>query len=79
MRVVWSFPRVLYLSGRSEIRGRKREDTVSLNAAVTNIRTRNPFLLWLLRLSVKLAGAEMRTWRSRPRREKKEVEEAPDA
>jgi len=48
-----------------------------LNAHVTNIRTRNPFLLWLLRTAAKLCGAEMRTWRSRPRREKKE--EAPDA
>jgi len=48
-----------------------------LNAHVTGIKTRNPFLLWLLRTAVKLAGAEMRTWRSRPRREKKE--EAPDA
>jgi len=48
-----------------------------LNASVTNIRTRNPVLLKLLELAVKLAGAEMRTWRSRPRREKKE--EAPDA
>ena len=48
-----------------------------LNASVVGIKTRNPFLLWLLRTAVKLVGAEMRTWRSRPRREK--PEEAPDA
>jgi hypothetical protein len=45
-----------------------------LNAAITNIRTRNPVLLKLLELAVKLAGGTLRYWRSRPRK-KKEVEE----
>jgi len=55
----------------------KGGNIVAFNISITNIRTRNPFLLWLLRTAAKLCGAEMRTWRSRPRREKKE--EAPDA
>jgi hypothetical protein len=46
---------------------------MTLNASVTNIRTRNPVLLKLLELAVKLAGGTLRYWKSRPRREKKEV------
>jgi hypothetical protein len=48
-----------------------------LNAHVTNIRTRNPVLLKFLEWAVKLAGAEMRYWKSRPRREKVKGEVAP--
>lgn len=64
--------RVLYLLGRPQIRRRKRVNTLSLNASVTGITTRNPVLLKLLELAVKLAGGTLRYWRSRPR-EKKEV------
>jgi hypothetical protein len=45
-----------------------------LNASVTGIKTRNPVLLKLLEWAVKLCGAEMRTYRTRPRKEKKEGE-----
>jgi hypothetical protein len=41
-----------------------------LNAHVTNIRTRNAFLLWLLRFVVRLCGAEMRLWRTRKGKER---------
>jgi hypothetical protein len=41
-----------------------------LNAAVTGIKTRNPVLLKLLELAVKLAGGTLRYWRSRPRLKK---------
>jgi len=43
---------------------------MTLNASVKNIRTRSPLLLWLLRVAVRACGAEMRLWRSRPRKEK---------
>jgi hypothetical protein len=45
---------------------------MTLNATVTGIKTRNPVLLKLLELAVKLAGGTLRYWRTRPRREKKE-------
>lgn len=41
-----------------------------LNATVTNITSRHPFPLWLLRVAVRLCGAEIRLWRTRPRKEK---------
>ena len=48
----------------------KRDGTMTLNAAVTNIRTRNPVVLRLFEWAVKLAGGTLRYWNSRPRREK---------
>ena len=53
--------------------------TMTLNAHVLDIKTRSPFLMWLLRLSVKLCGAEMRVWRSRPRRERESDANDPGA
>ncbi len=43
-----------------------------LNAHITGINTRSPLLLWLLRTAARLCGAQIRLWRSRPRREKRE-------
>jgi hypothetical protein len=44
------------------------------NASVTGIQTRNHFLLWLLRTVAHLCGAEIRLWRSRPRKIAEKVE-----
>jgi hypothetical protein len=41
-----------------------------LNASAIGIRTRSTFAMWLLRLAVKLCGAEMRLWRAKPRKVK---------
>ena len=40
-----------------------------LNATITNITTRHPFPLWLLRVAVRLCGATIRLWRTRARKE----------
>jgi len=39
---------------------------MTLNAHVTNIRTRNPVVLRLLEWAVKLAGGTLRYWKSHP-------------
>jgi hypothetical protein len=43
-----------------------------MTTLTAHIRNILPSRLWLLKLAAKLAGATIKVWRSRPRREKEE-------